>query len=241
VNEQEENAQQTLSKIKSRGYWKVWLRPSKYVENRIESLSQCHEIMRECRVLLRGWDYPHISSRNPPYNGLNYIESFVDWQMYKDVWRLYQTGQFIHFSGIKEDWFEEYNGLASSRWVDTTPGTIFGYSNSLYKISEIYEFGARLAQKGIFGRDIVLTVELFGMEKRKLVSLDPFRLIFRDSTCRVNNLPFEHKFSVEEFMAENQKLALDHFMWIIDRFNLVDPPRDFFEREQKDFLKGKIR
>lgn len=241
MSEEETNAQQTILKIKSRGYWKVWLRPSKYVENRIESLSQCHEIMRECKVLLRGWDYPHISSRNPPYNGLNYVESFVDWQMYKEVWRLYQTGQFIHFSGIKEDWFEEYSGLASSRWENTTPGTIFGYINSLYKISEIYEFGARLAQKGIFGREIVLSVELFGMESRKLVSLDTPRLIRRDFTCRINDLPFERIFSVEEFITENQKLALDHFIWILERFNFANPPRDFLEREQKDLLSGKFR
>lgn len=241
MSENEGNAQQTLAKIKSRGYWKVWLRPRKYIENRIESLSQCHEIMRECKVLLRGWDYPHISSRNPPYNGLDYIESFVDWQMYKEVWRLYQTGQFIHFFSMKEDWFEDYRGLAPSGWASTTPGTTFGYINNLFNISEIYEFGARLAQKAIFGGEVVFTVGLFGMERRRLVSLDTPRLIHRDFICRVNELPFERRFSVEEFIAKNQELALDHFIWILERSNFANPPRDFLEREQKEFLSGKFR
>lgn len=241
MSESETNAQETLSKIKSRGYWKIWLRPSRYVENRIESLSQCHEIIRACKVLLRGWDYPHTSSRHPPYNGLDYIESFVDWDMYKEVWRLYQTGQFIHFFAMKEDWFGEQTGLASSRWSGTTPGTIFGYVNSLYDLSEIYEFGARLAQKGIFGKDLVLRVDLFGMEGRRLVSLDRHRLFFRDFICRINEIPVERRFSVEEFMAQSPEYALDHSIRIFELFNFPNPPREFLEREQKEFLSGKFR
>jgi len=241
MTENEANAQKTLDKIKTRGYWKVWLRPSRYVENRIESLSQCHEIIRDCKVLLRGWDYPHISSRHPPYNGVDYIESFVDWDMYKEFWRLYQTGQFINFFDMKEDWFGDYRGLAPSRWSDTPPGTVFGYINSLYTISEIYEFGARLAQKGIFGKDFILSIELSGTEGRKLVSLDRPRLFHGEFTCRVNPLPFERRFSIEEFISKSSDHALNHSIWIFERFNLHDPPRDFLEREQREFLSGKFR
>lgn len=79
----------TLEKIKSRGFREVWIRPTEYVENRIDTLNACHEIIRESKVVLRGWDFPHISNRNPPYNRLNYIESYLDWDIYKEIWRYY--------------------------------------------------------------------------------------------------------------------------------------------------------
>jgi len=97
-------------KIKSKGYWKIVIRPSTFVEKRILSLKECVDIIRDNKVLLRGWDYPHYDlSKNPP-PGENYVEQFFCWEDYGhlEAWRYFQSGQFAHYLAVWEDWNKSF-------------------------------------------------------------------------------------------------------------------------------------
>lgn len=52
-----------VEEIKSSAYWRVVIRPAKYDENRLKSAKQCFDIIDASKVSLRGWDYPHLDSR----------------------------------------------------------------------------------------------------------------------------------------------------------------------------------
>jgi hypothetical protein len=231
----------TLNKIKSRGHREVWVKPTNYIENRIESLYRCHEIMSQSRVMLRGWDFPHFSSRVPPYDKVNRVESFLDWDIYKEVWSYNQNGHFFHMTGIKEDWFNpDASIFGKSVWGYASPGSIFGYVNWLYSVTEIYEFVARLARLGVLGYEFNLSIILRGMENRRLVSLDGGFEIRGGHLCNSPTLSFEETYKAGSFALDSRIHALDQAIWLFKQFNIMNPPRDFLEKTQAKFLDGLI-
>jgi hypothetical protein len=125
-----------LQKIKLRGYWEVIIRPTEFIDNRIESLSKCKEVVRELSVRLRGWDYPHFDNNNPPTSGIDYVEQSVDWQHKVELWRFYQSGQFLHYFGMWEDW-QDQSTIWGSR-LTNKPGEILSIISAVYSLTEIY-------------------------------------------------------------------------------------------------------
>ena len=89
--------------IRSRGYWSIVIHPTTYDVKRAD-LSELETIVNRTRVQLRGWDYPHFGERDAIKRRMRSITSSTDWQYYREIWRLYQSGQFVYVIGIHEDW-----------------------------------------------------------------------------------------------------------------------------------------
>ena len=97
------NTETLLNKIKSRGYWMVEIRPTKFDKLRIPTLSKAQEIIQSCIVTLRGWDYPHLSHRDTERTqGVNWVASWADFMGHLEYWRFYQSTQFLHLFSIRE-------------------------------------------------------------------------------------------------------------------------------------------
>jgi len=137
-----------LAKIKSRGYWQIIIRPITFQKGHISDLSNGLKIIEKCKMSLRGWDYPHMSYEEPAYCGIDYLESIVDWSIHKELWRFYDSGQFVHFRGFKEDWLEESH-FDSSQYACSSR-TAFDGIDAIYTMTEIYQFANRLANEQIF-------------------------------------------------------------------------------------------
>src|SRR4029079_17172704 len=97
---------QTLATIKSRpGYWQVVVRPATFEPQRVgKKLSLLDEIIRRSSVAIRGWDFPHVSDREPLDRGLDWIGQHIVWGYHLALWRLYLSGQFMTVRGLWEDW-----------------------------------------------------------------------------------------------------------------------------------------
>ena len=239
------SAEEVLKKIKSRGYWFVDIRPLQFKKERIKSLKECKELVKDCVVFLRGWDYPHYSRRYEPISGLDWIESVIDWQEYKEIWRMYQSGQFVNFFGCKEDWLSETKTLfGTPRTWKYAPGLALSVLNTLFRITEIYEFASRLANKKIFEEGLYLNIELHGMKNRGLIVLDPIRILLhvrvREYKCGIDDLPHASTISIENILGKAHDLALDHTIWIFERFNWDSPPRKMLKEDQKRFLERRL-
>jgi len=228
-----------LDRIKSRGYWRVIIRPLQFGEKRIRSLGECEKLIVECKISLRGWDYPHIS-KDGIVSGLDWVQSTTDWQSYKEFWRMYQSGQFIHFFGCREDWWRE-SSLSSEEVRRFEPGSVLEALMTLFSVTEIYEFASRLAEKVLFDKGLQLTIELHGMRNRRLMFLDPRRSLFDEYICVVNDLPHTQTMSTEEILGKGHDLALDHTVWIFERFNWRSPHiREILKEDQRKFLERQI-
>lgn len=96
-----------VEKIKSRGYWRVLIRPGDYQPTRVANILSLRKIISECSVQISGWDFPHVSSRSEPTIGQDHIEQVIDWEHYVQYWRFYQSGQFVFYGGVWNDWRDQ--------------------------------------------------------------------------------------------------------------------------------------
>jgi hypothetical protein len=225
-----------LKKIKTRGYWEVIIRPNIFVKDKIKAPAKCKEIVRDLKVTLRGWDYPHYDFQNPPQTGVNYIEQSFEWSFFLEFWRYYQSGQFIHYFGMMEDWQDQAEG--GKIHLPYTPA--LSILSALYRITEIYLFASRLAVKGFLGDDCKLSITLHGTEGRKLVMLPPSRILFRDYISHIDSIPSEFVWSKDDLIGRPAELSLEHTVYFFHRFNWDNPPISVLKEDQTKLLEGRL-
>src|SRR5262249_6008882 len=89
--------------VKEYPFWTVTFRPEIYLPDRIPSLTECFKLVEKARVQLRGWDFPHLSNRETDRgHGSTWIGSWAAFMGSIEYWRLFQSGQFIHYSAVGE-------------------------------------------------------------------------------------------------------------------------------------------
>lgn len=100
-----QNEDATKNEILERGYWEIALRPVEYPKD-TSSFERLRDILQTCQVRQRGWYYPHISDTTEfggCHNANNYVESWVRYMSFAEIFRFYQSGQFVHYVGMPED------------------------------------------------------------------------------------------------------------------------------------------
>lgn len=236
----ESRMKERLSKIRSAGYWRINLRPTEYNSNRIGSLSECRDLVESSQVRLRGWYYPHIDEKEF-VNGQNWVASGSDFGGSIEYWRLYQSGQFIHQFAMEEDY-----GLKESRRHELTEEfrtEAKGYLSilsTLYSITEIFEFTARMASKGIFVPGIELSIRLIDTEDRQLFFWDKLRTLNRAYKCTIPEILYGATFDRLKIMACAPELALDATRYIFERFNWSQVPMGILAEEQRKLLERRL-
>lgn len=228
---------QLLDKIRSRGYWQVIVRPNLFQDKLIPKMSELYPLLQRSKVSLRGWDFPHLDSRTEPERHSDWIEQEYEWDRFLEVWRFYQSGQFIHISGIKDDWLEQ--SRLSSVPPYWKPNAFLSIPGVVFRFTEIYEFTARLALTEPFANvdGYVLQVLIRGLKGRRL-HFDDLRPM-QDSNQWVSNTEeyrFEARHAAGELIAHPRELALNPSRVLFERFHW--DPTDAVLREIQQELKA---
>jgi len=234
-------------KIKSRGYWEIEIRPSKFKENNI-TLAQCTDLIVKCQVRHRGWYYPSFGNKKQEfYTGNDCQVGLCDWQDHVEVWKFFQSGLFIHHLGLWEDYMAEYRGLfgnTDSRAKEFPPGTMLEVVSALYTLTEVFLFAARLAENKVFESNLIISIKLHNTKNRKLRILEGFRDLFDDYTCQINSIELKDKIiNVDELLKNYSRIALDTTLEIFDRFNWKyneEQIRQVLSKDQDNFFKMKF-
>jgi hypothetical protein len=162
--------QTVLDKIRTRGYWRIVIRPTAFEENHIPNYSDLFPVVEKNSVRLRGWDYPQIDDQSQPLRGRDWVGQEFARQDEIEVWRLYTSGQFVHFFTIWGDWRDH-----STVWPPEPgwkPGRFLYYIPTVYSFVEIWEFAARLALSPAGAASMRVELQLHGLQGRRLVSTD---------------------------------------------------------------------
>jgi len=229
--------QEIVAKIKSQGFWEITIRPLKFNKTRIESLNECKLLIEENKVRLRGWDYPHISNKYGVRSGKDWVENLTDWSDKVEIWRMYQSGQFVHLFGCREDWWGEVR-IFWSKQTYTTPRYGLSLLSTLYTFTEIYEFAARLAKRNVFDDFLNISTTLHGMKARRLVTLDMNRSLNDNHICDIDEISLSKTPTVEQVIGKSNEYAIDGTLAVFERFNWLNVPKQVLEEEQSKFLKG---
>ncbi|MCJ7632525.1 hypothetical protein MUP77_09065, partial [Candidatus Bathyarchaeota archaeon] len=190
-------------------------------------------------VRLRGWDYPHTSSKYGIKSGTDWVENLTDWTDHKEYWRMYRSAQFFHLFGCREDWWGDVR-IFWSQQSHTTPRYALEIICTLYTLTEIYEFVARLAKREVFDDFLKVSITLNGMKNRRLVTVDINRSLNENYICAIESIPLSRTASVEEIIGRNNEFALDDTVSVFERFNWFNVPRKVFKEEQDKFAKGNL-
>ena len=219
--------------IRSRGHWHVLLRPTAF-NPLLVPYRDLERIMDGARVELRGWDVPHLDSRRGVDRGENWIGCSTDWQHHREVWRLHQSGQFVHVAGMPNDWRDR-----SSLWpADQSwkPGARLGVTDALWTLGEYYTLASRLALALPDTTELIVHVRLQGLRQRVLTIDDRGRApMAADRTTASDAFDAgAQTLSVEQLVANPRELALDAASELFARFGW-NPDRGLL-RENLDEL-----
>ena len=237
------STQELLQKIHEEGYWRVIIRPTEFSPTRIPSLSRCREIVRASVVRLRGWDYPHWDDAKIR-NMQDWIEGDEneDWNHHIEYWRYYQSGQFVHHFNMREDCDV---GHGEEKLTPRSPSKerFLDIMSSLYTITEIYEFAARLAYQGALspGAEVMLSLNrtqgrVLKWAYRQNISWGKYG----NYVSCTEPITWQHDCSAKDLLACSADLALDAAVGVFERFNWSTPPRDLLAEDQRKFIERRL-
>jgi hypothetical protein len=230
------DVEKRMEEIKSTGYWRVNIRPTKFEKSRIDTLSHCWELVESCRVYLRGWDYPAVSVKEKVL-GDEWVQSGADFRGIVELWRFYQSGQFIHYFSCLED---RHRPEEVSARLDQNVFRGLSVVSTLYRVTEIFEFAARLAQEGILQPQVQISIKLEGMKNRQLFFWEPYRYLSESYICRINEIPFDKELPATDIIAARHEEALKAAIHIFERFGWQDPPWQILAEDQRKLLERRL-
>ncbi len=230
-------------------HWRVIFRPTEYNEQLIPSLGKCYDVIEKNKLSLRGWDYPHLSTRDTERGqGNNWVASWSDFMSHYEYWRFYQSGQFIHLFGVREataaDWRKKLESEIRSHLshmpnVDwqKVPGFI-SIINFIYSVTEIHEFAARLCQAQIYSGTINIIIELKGIKGYVLTA--PWERAWHNYYAASEDvLKNSNSYESDKLVATSKETAMNTIIWFFERFGWLNPPASMISQDQDKFLKGR--
>lgn len=224
-------------------HWRVVIRPTVFVEDRIRTLGKCWNLMESSRVSLRGWDYPHVDSQNRA-NGVDWIESWCKFRVHQEYWRLYQSGQFLHLFSFKEDLQRDKAEARARDDIQISsnfqPSGYLDVVSTLWTITEIFEFAARLAEKEVLDASAIVQIGMIGVKNRVLFTWDADRVWWRLYAANQESLSNEWPVETSQLLAESSELALSAAEWFFERFQWTNPPRNILRNDQERLLKRRF-
>ena len=222
-----------LEKIKSRGYWHVIIRPGTFSETRIANISSLYPILQKTSVQLRAWDFPHWNPHENIQIDADWIGQEPKWGEYLELWRFYQSGQFVVFRAIDEDWLDQ-SALRSAPkgWK---PGLSLSVEEVIIQFAEIFEFAARLSFTDAGDEAMRVGITLAGLQGRSLRVKSPRRPLKR-KTASIQESPYQIDLSRLQLVAEPMELALAPATELFRRFGW-DPGLEILRDMQANLLR----
>jgi len=207
-----------VDKIRSRGHWNVVIRPNEFKKDRIEDITQLLPIVRDCSVSLRGWDFPHVDHKQKAHIDIDWVEQLLDWNHHVELWRMYQSGQFVFMGGLFHDWVDQSELMKIMG--SNQPQTFVSLGDSIYRYTEIFEFASRLALSDAGSPVMHIELSLSGIKDRVLRE-DTANWVPYDAlgTIGIDCVPSKIEISREDLIAQPREYALEAMIELFRRFN----------------------
>ena len=233
------SADDIKKKIDTVGNIKVIFEPAVYSENRILK-KNLQDILEKSRVSLRGWSFPHIPNEDRdetvrPYSIVNGIEFYTTWNQFIEIFRLYQSGQFLAKFALYEDTIGEAYGK------QLKPGQYLDFLGLIYKITEIVLFIKNLIENTDIERG-KLVVEINKTRNRELNSIFSPSIIplSPGCICRIEPVTAIGEFNREKTMADCLEIGRSILKSIFDDFNWQHYSDQMIKTHQENLVNRRI-
>ncbi len=212
----------TLNRIRERGYWRIIIRPAQFDPERIAEPQQLAPLVASAATHHRRGEFPSIGNQATLAYGNDWLENAVDWEPRLEYWRLYQSGQFLHYAALSEDW-----NTRSFRWHTQSgiqAGVFLPIYDSVYRVTEIFEFAANLALSRVYSAGSIIHIELLcqSLSGRQLYNdAATQRTIFLIGNRPANESVFRRALDIpiSDLVANSHDLALQTVERLIRLFH----------------------
>lgn len=235
-NEQlsENSSTPLLEKILSRGYWKIIVRPEKFLPDKI-AYNALLPIVQNSAVDIFGGGFPNVVQDIPISRGTKCIGQEIGTDHFLEIWYLYQSGQFLHYSDILDDWINVIDQLFTSpQWK---PGKFLSIEEVIRQFTGIFVFASRLALTDIYSKDlyVVIDVLLKNLQGRYLYISTPGKVpLRRPYEAQISEFLYTTRIQKDELIARPKELALRASSELFLRFGW-DPSQAILENIQLTF------
>ena len=154
------------------------------------------------------------------------IDRHKDWisqerqlEWYLEVWRFYQSGQFVDVRGIEEDWWD--NSTLSPPPSDWAHGRFLGVEGVVDQFTEVFEFASRLAFTAAGDKQMHLEKNVHGIKGRRLAAnfhLDGASYFKTLIPSAIDFLPYKIDLPETELVAMPRELAMKPSAQLFHRF-----------------------
>lgn len=223
-----------LERIRRFGHWRVVLRPLVPLADPL-TFQKCADTVEQNRVSLRGWDYPHVTRRNDDQGGSgrgeNYFESWCDWDLFVEFWRMYRSGQFLSYNVVHGD----INSSPERRDI-----RYLNLVETIYTVSEFVEFAHRLAIRGLYRDGYQLNLSLRNTRGRQL-NAGRLRMPFwDDQSSNAEMIEIERQVGLESVEAGAIATSLGVLLELFDAFGWSPDPNQI-RADQEAFYRREFR
>ena len=156
--------------VLQRPHWRLLFRPRGHEGERIPTLSECWSLVEKQQVRLRGWYFPHIGSDTERQNGNSYIAAwanFAGFGSHIEYWRFFRSAQFLHLAAVREcdpEWHRALRSRVGRVETDVEVPGFLSITNTIFSITEYFEFAARLCQAQVYTEPFRITVGIHGIK-----------------------------------------------------------------------------
>jgi hypothetical protein len=198
----------TLEKIQSRGYWHVITRPDTFSQERF-AYKDLFPLVQRLAVDLHGDDFPNVLPECSPIRGRDFISQEIEAGQFLEAWKIYQSGQFLHYSGMVDDWLDQ------GGWLQPPEGWQAGEKLAVEEVvrqfTGIFVFASRLALTDAYVQDnyVHINVLIKGLQGRKLYISSPRKVPLRwNYQADIAEYPYEIRLQRAELIANAASLVL---------------------------------
>ncbi|HXF50749.1 MAG TPA: hypothetical protein VNM43_03590 [Dehalococcoidia bacterium] len=222
-----------LDKIHQDTYWRLVIRPTRFEQRRIASISGCKKIVEETRIVSPGWQYPYWDDRSV-MAGNDWVQLVVDFSQRMEFWRFYQSAQFVHHMAAVER-------FRPARWQPAPPRPIF-VEGLIYLMMGLYEFAARMARRGILDPAAYVAVELHNTSQRQLIFWDGWlQAHLGEYVCNVDPISVvEEEIKAPDLVARTTDLAMEAVVRLCESFGWFEPPRQLLSALRDRAVQGRL-
>ncbi|RWC25951.1 MAG: hypothetical protein EOS70_32600 [Mesorhizobium sp.] len=218
-----------LEDIRGAGYWRINLRPLSSLAEKL-SIQKCRDVVSASSVELRGWDYPHVVRGNDQHSGVTngdgYFEAWVSFMMQREFWRMYQSGQFLHYRSMWED-RDDFANMPARPFLSI--------EGVIYLFTEIAEFTSRLAAALKLKDGFGISIEARQTNGRRLWVGQNRMPFFEPKTTAAEKVVIAAPLMVDGLQSP-QQVALAMCKDFFDRFGW-NPSDDQIQGDQTRLLK----
>lgn len=205
------------------GFWKVTVYPSTY-EKRIGSQAEAGQEIEDAKVLLRGWDFPHVDTHGNTTNFNKGKQSFLKWERHYEGWQLYQSGLFVWKKYFWEDVEKQRN--------EKEDRPLLSFVGVIYSVTEYMLFFKRLYAEKLKVVSIRVQIELGKCNNRQLASFESMAHLWVYVSGE-DKIVVEKDINIVDLQASFQEVAKSFIKEIFMLFNWNDPADSMIEGWQK--------